>query len=175
MREPAYMHSFGLTERWFVLAEFPFVVNPLRLALSGRPYIENYRWKPELRHAIHADRPRDRRRAAAPFEAEPGSPSTTSTRSSDDGDVVADICVYADAGVIDDLYLDRLRAGRAGCARAALRRFRISPGSRHGRASSDLAEPTSSWRGSTTGAATSARTATRGATARPRAAGSSGS
>src|SRR5277367_1916203 len=45
--EPAYMHSFGLTERWLVLAEFPFVVNPLALALSGRPYIENYRWKPE--------------------------------------------------------------------------------------------------------------------------------
>ena len=48
VREPAYMHSFGLTERWLVLAEFPFVVNPLALALSGRPYIENYRWKPEL-------------------------------------------------------------------------------------------------------------------------------
>ena len=48
VREPAYMHSFGLTERWLVLAEFPFVVNPLRLASRGRPYIENYRWKPEL-------------------------------------------------------------------------------------------------------------------------------
>ena len=47
-REPAYMHSFGLTERWIVLAEFPYVVNPLALALSGRPYIENYRWKPAL-------------------------------------------------------------------------------------------------------------------------------
>jgi carotenoid cleavage dioxygenase-like enzyme len=42
------MHSFGLSERWIVLAEFPYVVNPLRLATSGRPYIENYRWKPEL-------------------------------------------------------------------------------------------------------------------------------
>ena len=42
------MHSFGLSERWIVLAEFPYVVNPLRLAFSGRPYIENYRWKPEL-------------------------------------------------------------------------------------------------------------------------------
>ena len=35
------MHSFGLTENWIVLAEFPFVVNPLALAFSGRPYIEN--------------------------------------------------------------------------------------------------------------------------------------
>ena len=48
VREPAYMHSFGLTERWIVLAEYPFTVNPLRLATSGRPYIENFRWKPEL-------------------------------------------------------------------------------------------------------------------------------
>ena len=97
-REPAYMHSFGLTERCFVLAEFPFVVNPLRLALSGRPYIENYRWKPELgtrftlidRRDRRGDRPvRDRRRASA---------STTSTRTRTDGEVVVDICVFDDAG-----------------------------------------------------------------------------
>ena len=83
VREPAYMHSFGLTERWLVLAEFPFVVNPLALALAGRPYIENYRWKPERGHALHARRPlqrRGRRRLAAP---RPASPSTTSTPSTD--------------------------------------------------------------------------------------------
>ena len=55
------MHSFGLTERWLVLAEFPFVVNPLALAFSGRPYIENYRWKPELGTRFTSGRPRDRR------------------------------------------------------------------------------------------------------------------
>ena len=54
------MHSFGLTERWLVLAEFPYVVNPLRLAFSGRPYIENYRWKPELGTRFTLLRPRDR-------------------------------------------------------------------------------------------------------------------
>src|SRR5947208_42649 len=48
VKQPAYMHSFGLTERWLVLAEFPLVVNPISIPLSGRPYIENYRWKPEL-------------------------------------------------------------------------------------------------------------------------------
>ena len=53
VREPAYMHSFGLTQRWLVLAEFPYVVNPLRLAFSGRPYIENYRWRPELGTRFH--------------------------------------------------------------------------------------------------------------------------
>src|SRR5581483_6641609 len=44
---PSYMHSFSITERYLVLAEYPFVVNPPALALSGRPFIENYTWKPE--------------------------------------------------------------------------------------------------------------------------------
>ena len=30
-RKPAYMHSFGMTERYLILAEFPLVVNPLTL------------------------------------------------------------------------------------------------------------------------------------------------
>ena len=67
VREPAYMHSFGLTPRWLVLAEFPLVVNPLELALSGRPYIENYRWKPELGTRFHlVDRTSGR--VIGPFE-----------------------------------------------------------------------------------------------------------
>jgi beta,beta-carotene 9',10'-dioxygenase len=39
---PAYMHSFGMTERYLVLAEFPLVVNPLRLKFSVKPFIRNY-------------------------------------------------------------------------------------------------------------------------------------
>ncbi|NUS63515.1 MAG: carotenoid oxygenase family protein, partial [Saccharothrix sp.] len=45
---PGYMHSFAITERHVVLAVFPLVVNPLSLLLRARPFIENYRWRPEL-------------------------------------------------------------------------------------------------------------------------------
>ncbi len=65
VKHPAYQHSFGLTERHFVLAEFPFVVNPISIPLSGRPYIENYRWKPELGTRFWLLPPR-RRRGARP-------------------------------------------------------------------------------------------------------------
>lgn len=44
---PSYMHSFGMTENYFVLTEFPLVVNPLALMLRGRPFIKNFHWKPE--------------------------------------------------------------------------------------------------------------------------------
>jgi beta,beta-carotene 9',10'-dioxygenase len=45
--EPGYMHSFGMSGRYVVLAEYPFVVNPLRLVTTGRALIDNYRWRPE--------------------------------------------------------------------------------------------------------------------------------
>lgn len=44
--EPGYIHSFGITERYVVLVEFPLVAKPLSLLLSGQPFIQNFKWKP---------------------------------------------------------------------------------------------------------------------------------
>jgi carotenoid cleavage dioxygenase-like enzyme len=111
VKEPAYMHSFGLTERWFVLAEFPLVVNPLALALSGRPYIENYRWKPE-RGTRFTLVDRATGEAKTGFETDACFAFHHVNAYEDDGEVVVDLCAMPDARVIDDLYLERLRAGK---------------------------------------------------------------
>ncbi len=123
VREPAYMHSFGLTERWLVLAEFPFVVNPLALALSGRPYIENYRWKPDLgtRFTL-VDRVTGE--TIDGFQTEPCFAFHHVNAYEDGDEVVVDLCAFADAGVIEDLYLERLRTGKP-VASAELTRFRL--------------------------------------------------
>lgn len=111
VRRPAYMHSFGLSERWFVLAEFPFVVNPLQLARQSRPYIENYRWEPERGTRFTLV---DRRNgeAVGGFEADACFGFHHVNAFDGDGEVYVDICVFPDAGVIEDLYLDRLRDGK---------------------------------------------------------------
>lgn len=44
---PSYMHSFALTEHYVILVEFPFVVNPADLIDFKKPFIFNYKWKPE--------------------------------------------------------------------------------------------------------------------------------
>ncbi len=125
VREPAYMHSFGLTERWLVLAEFPFVVNPPRLAFSGRPYIENYRWKPERGTRFHLfDRANGK--SVGPFETEARFGFHHVNSYEERGEVVADICTFPDAGIVEDLYMERLRAGKP-VAPGYLERFRISP------------------------------------------------
>ncbi len=123
VKHPSYMHSFGLTERWIVLAEFPLVVNPLALALSGRPYIENYKWKPELgtRFTL-VDRATGK--AMTGFQTD-ACFAFHHVNAYEDGDgVVVDLCAFPDAGVIEDLYLDRLRAGKP-IPDATLTRFRL--------------------------------------------------
>lgn len=47
VEQPAYMHSFAVTEHYVLLSEFPFVVNPLSLMTSGKPFIYNFKWEPE--------------------------------------------------------------------------------------------------------------------------------
>ena len=123
-REPAYMHSFGLTERWIVLAEFPFVVNPLSLVLSGRPYIENYRWKPDRGTRLTL---LDRATGfvSGPFETDPFFCFHHVNAYEEDGSVVVDMCTFDDADLVEDLYLARLRAGKP-VPRPQIRRCRLS-------------------------------------------------
>lgn len=48
VNNPAYMHSFALTENYIILTEFPFIVKPLNLITSGKAFIKNFLWLPEL-------------------------------------------------------------------------------------------------------------------------------
>jgi beta,beta-carotene 9',10'-dioxygenase len=124
VRKPAYMHSFGMTERYLVLTEFPLVVNPLKLRFGGKSFIRNYDWEPERGIHFHV------------IDKETGE-LMKSVRSSpyfgfhhvnafeEDGEVVVDIVTYPDAGVIDLLYLDRLRSDQPLTALGKLTRFRI--------------------------------------------------
>jgi carotenoid cleavage dioxygenase-like enzyme len=127
VKEPAYMHSFGLTERWLVLAEFPYVVNPISIPLSGRPYIENYRWKPELGTRITLV-DRSTGEATGPFETDPFFCFHHANAYEENGSVVVDACTFGSPQIIEDLYLERLRQGKP-ADRADFRRFRIDLGS----------------------------------------------
>jgi len=53
VERPAYVHSFGMTERYLILAEFPLVVNPLRLRFRSKPFIRNYKWEPDRGVRFH--------------------------------------------------------------------------------------------------------------------------
>lgn len=125
-RRPAYMHSFGMTENWLVLAELPLVVDPLRLAFGGKPFIESYRWEPERGTQIRLV-PLDGGEPLGPFLAAPFfcfHHINAFERAG--GEVVVDLCAYADASIIDSLYLAALRTAQ-GLPVARPRRLTVSP------------------------------------------------
>jgi len=121
---PAYMHSFGLTESCVVLAEFPFVLNPVEMLLRDRPFVENYRWNPDRgTRFLLVDRETGELVAnpvAEPFFA------FHHVNAFEDGDaVVVDVAAYDDASIIDSFYLEELRSPEFSIDGATLRRYRI--------------------------------------------------
>jgi beta,beta-carotene 9',10'-dioxygenase len=124
VRFPSYMHSFGITERFMVLAEFPFVVLPVALPLSGRPIITNYRWRPGRGTRFRViDLATGRVRATCRGEAFFAFHHVNAYERGDE--IVLDVCGYDDPEIIDALYLDRLRSDDPQMPPALLRRYRL--------------------------------------------------
>jgi beta,beta-carotene 9',10'-dioxygenase len=126
-REPAYMHSFGQTERHVVLAEYPLVVNSLKMLLTGRSYAENLEWKPERPTRFHVvDRESGER--AGVYEADAFFAFHHVNAFERDGEIFVDLLAYPDDAVIRDYYMDALLSRRGPTAAAELRRYRLRPG-----------------------------------------------
>lgn len=126
VRRPAYVHSFGMTERFAILAEHPYTVNPLSIPLSDRPFIEHFEWRPE-----HGTRfvVLDRRTGGhvGDWHADPFFVFHHVNAHEDGGDIVVDLCAYEDPEIVPALGLARLREGRP-IPKAYLERFRLTSG-----------------------------------------------
>ena len=125
VQEPAYMHSFGMTENYVILVEFPLVVNPLRLLLAGKPFIENYEWKPARGTRFLLMSKRDG--SVKSYSSEAFFAFHHVNAFEQNGDVFVDIAAYPDKSIIDALYLQHLRAGDP-IPSAELRRYRLLAG-----------------------------------------------
>lgn len=122
---PAYMHSFGMTERYLILTEFPLVVNPLKLLLSGRPFIQNFEWRPERGVRFHVvEKTSGRVVRTARCEAFFAFHHVNAFEEGED--VVMDVVTRPDATIIDLLYLDRLRSDAPVDPTGKLMRFRVT-------------------------------------------------
>jgi beta,beta-carotene 9',10'-dioxygenase len=122
---PAYMHSFAVTEHYAVLAEFPFTAIPAMIPLSGRPFIENYRWRPGhgTRFSV-VDLATGQLRGT--YQGEPFFAFHHVNAFERDGDIFVDLSAYDNADIVSALYLDRLRTDGFQPPVPELRRYRVS-------------------------------------------------
>ena len=121
---PAYMHSFAMSENHLALVEFPLTVSALELKFSGKPFIRNYRWQPERGLKFHVFA-KDGGRTVATAQGDAAFAFHHVNAFEDGDDLVIDMVVYADAKIIDELYLARLRAGMQIDATGLLTRYRV--------------------------------------------------
>jgi beta,beta-carotene 9',10'-dioxygenase len=127
VKKPAYMHSFGMSERYVVLAENPLVVNPLAMPLSKKGFIHNYRWEPErgTRFVVIDRRTGD---VQGIHEAEPFFCFHHVNSFERDGELVVDLVAYDDPAIIDLLEVEKLRGGDYDDVQrhSSLRRYRVA-------------------------------------------------
>ena len=98
-------------------------MNPLKLALSGRPFIENYTWRADEPTRFQVfDRATGERRGT--YETD-GFFCFHHVNAFERGDeLVVDLCAYEDSSIIDSLYLDE-NGPRGAIPRTELRRYTI--------------------------------------------------
>ncbi|MFB6111298.1 MAG: carotenoid oxygenase family protein [Halobacteriaceae archaeon] len=115
VEEPAYTHSFALTEQYVVLTEPPFVVDPLDLLLphrGGDAFVDNYRWEPARGTRIRLF-DRDTGDATATYRT-PAMFVFHHVNAVERGEeIVVDLVGFPDDNAVDALYLDALREGTA--------------------------------------------------------------
>ena len=107
VKEPAYMHAFGMSGRHLILTEYPLRANPLKLAFAGKPFIQNYVWRPEQGTKFQVvDRATGALRGTYETEAFFCFHHVNAFERADGRELVVDLIAYDDPSIIDALYLD---------------------------------------------------------------------
>ncbi len=125
--EPGYMHSFALTDRYLVVLEQPFIVNPLSfLSADRKPIIANYRWESKNPvRLIVIDRHAGG--VKAEIEMDPFFVFHNVNAFDRNGKIEMDVCAYKDSTVIDALYLKTLRKSEQRIPQVKFRRLTVDP------------------------------------------------
>jgi beta,beta-carotene 9',10'-dioxygenase len=128
VNEPSYMHSFGLTEHYIILVEFPLVINPFDILVPGKPFAENLLWKPGNGTGFTIIN-RTNGKVIGSYQCEPFFAfHHVNSFETENNDILVDIVGYSDSTIVRSLYLDVLMGDRPGSIPTSqLRRYYISP------------------------------------------------
>lgn len=128
-RRPTYQHSFGMSARWLIFTEFPFSVDPLEILRTGRPFIENFRFRPEEGTRITLI-DQQTGKIGGEWSAEPGFCFHHVNAWEEGDEVFVDLCRFDDPSIVENLYLSEVRKGEYPTeSNPYLHRYKLTPGS----------------------------------------------
>ena len=124
VRQPSYLHSFGMSQNYIFLTEFPLVVNPISLLLWLKPYIENFNWKPGRGTPIWVVN-RFTGELVGKYQSDPFFAFHHVNAFEKNNELIFDIVAYEDASILQSYYLDRLRDKNLELPFGKLRRYHL--------------------------------------------------
>lgn len=127
--KPAYLHGFGMSKNYFIIAAGPLVVVPIHLLFWKKPYIENHKWLPQEGAKIWVIE-KSSGKLKSVFETEAFF-SFHHINAWEEGDeLVMDINAYDDASIVSKYYLNELQKIDLKLPEGTLRRYRLNLKSR---------------------------------------------
>ncbi|XP_050300991.1 carotenoid isomerooxygenase [Anthonomus grandis grandis] len=108
---PSYMHTFGITENYFVIVEQPFSVSLpgiLALKFQNEPLAGAFRWYEDQYTQINVIS-RKTGRLTHKFQAETFFYLHIINQYEDTGYLILDVCAYRDPSMLDCMYFETMR------------------------------------------------------------------
>lgn len=108
---PGYMHTFGITEHYFVIVEQPLAVSvtsAIKASLTNEPLISSLKWFAEKQTYFYVV-DRESGQLVRTFTSEAFFYLHIINQYERDGHVVVDICCYRDPAMINCMYVESMR------------------------------------------------------------------
>lgn len=125
--EPAYMHSFAVTEHYVILIEFPLVIQPLLLMSEGISFVDSLAWKSDLGTRLLVMN-KASGKVERVVEGKAGFGYHVINAYEKGSDVILDICMSATAVAVNNLFIDRMTGEDSAQSHPKFKRLYLSPG-----------------------------------------------
>ncbi|MBK9489399.1 MAG: carotenoid oxygenase family protein [Haliscomenobacter sp.] len=125
VQKPAYLHGFGMSKNYFIVAAGPLTVVPIQLLFWKRPYIENHHWNAKEGAAIYIIE-KASGKLKAKFTTEAFFSFHHVNAWEEGEELIMDINAYDDASIINQYYLKELEKPDAVFPKGTLRRYRFN-------------------------------------------------
>lgn len=130
-QEPAYMHSFAITERYIVLVEFPLLIQPMMLR-SGHSFTDSLAWKAERgTRLVVIDKASGQ--VVNTVEGEAGFGYHVINAFEKGSDIILDVCMSGNSSAIGSLFIDQMTGEEKARSHPRFKRFYLTPGQSHAR------------------------------------------
>lgn len=130
--EPAYMHSFAVTEHYVVLVEFPLIIQPLLLMGGGISFIDSLDWK-SGRGTRLLIMNKATGRVERTVEGEAGFGYHVINAYEKGSDIIVDVCMSENAAAVNNLFIENMTGEESTESHPKFKRLTLLPGKSNAR------------------------------------------